>query len=284
MFVNKFDNFSRVPKKFKVQTNNSFKKKDNLSLGYLDNEEVHELIEKIVSWYKVRFSVSNLLQNKDVGLDDIEFDDNFYTMTFEELMDRISSTAIESISCNYINKNFNPNLGNLKYNLGVDSSYVVIDLFTLKNKMFRCEYDKICFLIVDKSSGKIVKVMGDFLLPVELKNNYADYNLEDILDLLEKKSSDKVNYSSLKKCVNKHNNDILVREKIINMVCEKLLFDDNINFDCGYYIATTFLDDFSTFYGVKFGDNYLESIIDKRYKSANKSKNNTKKRVKTVSS
>ena len=50
-------------KNIKIQRNSNTKSKNELSFGKLDSKETEELINKIVSWYKIKFSGSKLLSD-----------------------------------------------------------------------------------------------------------------------------------------------------------------------------------------------------------------------------
>lgn len=257
------------PKNIKIQKDNNTKKKSELSFGKLNNKETEELIEKIISWYKIKFSGSKLLS--DDSSKNMDFDDNFYTMTFSKLNDRLNCDEIDSFKCQYINIDYNMDFREIKKSLDIDKSCIAVELFTTKNNFLIKKYDKICFLIIEKDTGKLVDVKGDFLLPKEFRDNYFNYELRQILSLLESNNNG-VNLSVLKKCILHHDKDMLVRMKVINNICDKLLFGFKDDFDLGYYAAMIFLDDINSFYGLDINYNYLDTIIDKHYKNKKKKK------------
>lgn len=256
-------------KNIKIQRNSNTKSKNELSFGKLDSKETEELINKIVSWYKIKFSGSKLLS--DDNSKNMDFDDNFYTMTFSKLNDRLGCDEIDSFKCQYINIDYNIDFREIKKSLDIDKSCIAVELFTRKNNFLIKKYDKICFLVIEKDTGKLVDIKGDFLLSKEFRDNYSNYTLKQILGMLEKNNND-INLSVLKRCILRHDKDMLVRMKVINSICDKLLFSFKDDFDLGYYAAMIFLDDINSFYGLNINYNYLDTIIDKHYKNKKKKK------------
>ena len=106
-----------------------------------------------------------------------------------------------------------------------------------------------------------------------------DMKINDITDIFKNtefsifkdvSNNNGINLSVLKKCILHHDKDMLVRMKVINNICDKLLFGFKDDFDLGYYAAMIFLDDINSFYGLDINYNYLDTIIDKHYKNKKK--------------
>lgn len=271
--------FSSFSKKTGDDIVNEYDEINDISLGKLNNEQTDELIKKIVSWYKIKFSGSSFSDTIDSNSsNEMDFDNNFYTMTFDKLTDRLSCEELNSFRCNYINVSDNTDFSNLKNEIGLNDSFIIVGIFTKKNNFILKQYDKICFLIADKKTGNIRYIRGDCLLPMEVADDYTNYTLRQLLNIMDKEANEEIDISILRECVEKHDKDILMREVVINRICDRLLFDDNEDFDVGYYTSMFFLDEINVFYGLDFTYDFLDEVINKHYKRMKVSEKNANKK------
>ena len=222
----------------------------NDTLAGLDHESINELVNTLVSWYKIRIPDSIFMKNENdvvINKEDVAYK-NYVNMTFEELFKR--NVSLDLLKCNY--RNGNP------YAKGT----LVLKIFTttglLKNKE-----DKVCRILADRSNGKIRGIEGDYLLPNNLTKNYTSYTLDEMAKLINDSHIDSLNYNSLSNCVKNRKKDILTRNKIIDTVCLELLNSNNNDFRYGYYRAFVFLKEINDYFDFDFDFDYLNRMTEK---------------------
>ena len=264
IMINLFDGINKYLNKHKnSDKKNSLKlqKKKNFfvkndTLAQLNHNEINDLTHVLVSWYKIRMPDS-IFMNKDnnvaINKDDVAYI-NYVKMTFDELLRR--NNSLNLLKCNY----------------RLDSPYergtLVLKLFTttgfLKNKE-----DKVCNILADRVSGKIIGIEGDYLLPDDLEKNYTNYTLKEMLDLLDKNHMESLDYSSLSRCIADRKKDVSTRNKIIDTVCLGLLNSTADNFDYGYCRAFIFMKEINDFLDLDLDLDYFNRFMDKTKKEMN---------------
>ncbi len=246
-------------KNYKLQKNDRksyFVKSD--TLGALDYNEVNELAERLISWYIVKIPDRLFVSNNGVltlNKNDVNYQ-VFKKMTFADFIRK--NHKLKYLICEYSNNDF------------LNNGSLIIQIYTtrglLKNKI-----DKVCNILADKNSGKLLGIDGDYLFPKNLNKNYTNYSLEEMLTLIRNNPIENLNYNSLKNCVNKRNKSVKTREKIINRVCSGLLFYNEEEVDYGYYRAMAFLKDINYFLNLDLNVQYLDKIIEnKKLEKTNK--------------
>ena len=242
----------------------SFFLKD-VNLGELGSDYLNELISILVGWYRVRMP-DNVFVKKGsdflIDTHNVNYS-NYKKMSFEQLLKRNSDLNL--LKCKYRNDRIY-SIGELSLKI-----YTVTGLFNNKE-------DKVCNIFIDRESGRITHIEGDNLLPNKIIDNYSNYTLHELLDLLSKGNVENLNYDSLIECAANRKNDLDARDKIIDTVCLELInSDDN---DYGYYRALTFLKEIANFLELKFNSSYFNNFVEKIY-SANKVEKKEKHKVKS---
>ncbi len=241
------DGNNRVQKNAKKEKKKNFFTKND-TLGMLDYEEVNDMANRLISWYRIKI-VDGILTKKDnkviIDVDNYSYN-NYKKMNFEQLLKR--NDYLYLLKCKYETNGFNSSRDN-----------IVIKLFTCKG-LFKNKVDKTCFIYANSDDGRLLKIEGDNLLTNVIDKDLTNYNLEDICLLLEKKHIDDLNYNNLKLCIMNRQKSILTRNKIINKVCSDLISgSDNVEY--GIFRASDFLKDINKFLNLNLGVNYLEGII-----------------------
>lgn len=216
-----------------------------------------------------------------------------------------------------------------KYN-DYDKSHIYIDLFTEVKTLLGTIPSKECIIVANKYNGKVIRIFGDDLTEnnitslnlfqeignerkkmewnfrahmengteqnnssIELLENFDNQKLtlEQLLNILENSNIKNLNLDFLRSCINKRNNNIVTKKKVIDFVALSLVFgksynpgydyisDDDSSIEYGYFRAKKFLTDFNNYY--KWGldpNDYLNQLIS-NYEIKEKKKNiQTKKK------
>ncbi len=243
--------FNKNNKKYKLQKDdkkNYFVKSD--TLGGLDFQEVNELAERLISWYKIKIPDRLFVDDGNkVYLDKNNVNyETYKKMTFNDFVIKNSNARL--LNCEYKSNDF------------LNNKSLILNIYTVKG-MFNNKIDKVCNILVDKFSGKILGIDGEFLFPKNLKENYTNYTIDEMLGLMKKNHVENLNFNALKTCVNNRNKNIRTRDKIIERVCSKLMFNGIEENEYGYYRAVAFIKDINTFLGLNLDILYLERIKEK---------------------
>lgn len=272
--LNVYESVKRIfddNKKVKVQKSEKkcyFVKKD--TLGLMKHDEVDKLSNVLVSWYKLRIPDDLFVENKGellINKNNVNYK-NYKSMTFEELHKR--NVDLNLLQCKYHNSSYFFN----------DS--LIINIFTTTG-LFNNKIDKECKILVDRDNGKILGIEGDYLLPKNLKKNYTNYTLDEILELIKKDHAEHLNYDSLVKYVTSRKRDIITRDKIIRKVCSDLLFSSDEKLEYGYYRASTFLKEMESFLDINFEPDYLVKLLSNGYDNDKNNKKNVNSSLKKLS-
>ncbi|MEE3343079.1 MAG: hypothetical protein VZS44_03210 [Bacilli bacterium] len=256
--------------KVKLQKDNKsshFVKSD--VLGNLNHIEIDNLTKTLISWYKLKMPNRLFTNNNgklEINKDDISYT-NYENMTFGQLFRR--NTSLLLLKCKYGN-------GSSFYS----NDKLNMDIFTTSG-FFGNKIDKLCKISIDRNDGKILDVDGDYLLPLNIKNNYTDYNIEELLELLKKDHIERLNYNSISNYVSRKKKDLSMRNKIIKKVCMDLIASSNDKIEYGYYRAVTFLNDIGNFLKIDFDKDYLNKLVADLEKK--KVKNNSSVKGKKIS-
>ena len=148
---------SKNKNSLKLQKKNFFIKDD--TLAKLSHHDVNELANVLVSWYKVRMPDGIFMKDENdivINKNDVSYK-NYVSMSFDELLKR--NTSLSLLKCSY--RNGSP----------YDKGTLVLEIFTTKG-LLKNKKDKICRILADRNSGKIIGIEGDYLLPDTLNKNY----------------------------------------------------------------------------------------------------------------
>ena len=253
------------------------------NFGTLDIDKIQLIIKKIVYWYMVKFPDQDLVINKNnVSIIKNDFkENNSDYMTLEQLNIRLSCSVINAFECKYIS-DYRIDSSVISYisDLKESDSYIFIKLMYNSSHLFRKSYDKDCLIVSDKD-GTILSIIGNNLLLDEIKENSETINLEQLLCILKKSQRNNLDFYYLDECVKKRKKDVAIRDKIINIIATKLLFDATRE-EYGYFRASQFLNDFNTLYSLNLDNGYLDEIIRKHNEDTLKNDNQCNKKSKSL--
>lgn len=242
-----------IPLKIDEESSRTFFLKD-ITLGELDSEYLNELIDILVGWYRVRMPDSVFVKNGNnvfINKQNVSYK-NYKKMSFEQLLKRNSDLYL--LKCKY------------RSDRVYSKKELPLKIYTTTG-FFNNKEDKVCTIVVNRENGKIIRIEGDNVLPEYIMDNYLNYTLHDILDLLNNEKIENLNYNSLIECVANRKKDLDARDQIIDTVCLELFDSDDK--DYGYYRAFTFFKEITSFLDLKFNSNYLDNFGGKIYNIKN---------------
>ena len=250
------------------------KRDESVTIGMLDFNDIQDYIFKIISWYNIKYPNSDLLlSNSKVDVMNKENKTISDYMTDNELYNRLSSSVIESLKCNY-SSSFECNYSDIKKERFNDKDYIYIQLMSQEKKFFMRDKEKDCFVVATKN-GDIIDIIGNNMLLNEILKNVDNLNIVQLLGILKKSKKNILDYYHLNKCVEHHKNDIIVRNNIIDTI-SKMIISSASNVEYGYFRALEFLNDFSNYYNLKFDSKYFDNIVKNINKSNFDAKSNKK--------
>ncbi len=232
---------------------------------YIEPEELQELINNIANWYEIKYPERELEYYhgiKHTNFKDIKKISN--VMTTRQLFYRLSHKQLCLMECGYRSKGYTQQT---IYKDGEVVGYKPQILIKI-NRIFKEDYDSIFedlpwFMIkADYYNGKIIK--DD---EIEKYTNKKEIKLDELLIIFNEKYKKELDFIELQKCVNNHNYDIELRNKILQMVALKLLYSKNTIPERGYERAKRFINEFNKNLNLNLSTKELDDIMHKNYQN-----------------
>lgn len=191
----------------------------NENNAYLNIEEIQKLVNKIVSWYIFKFP-NRMLNDSKIDMRFIKIPDISESMDIKQLLYRLSHSEYCVMDAKYrTSGGFVDSNNNINY--AVDLS------------------DRFDYILI-RENGTI---------NYESKQKYQ-IKSRDIEEFYEKYKNDpRFDMTKVKECINRHNNDLILRNHIIDAVKEGLLYEKHTTPENGIYRAKAFIKDILEYYG-----------------------------------
>lgn len=274
---NKFKLFNNKKGNEKKKKREEFQER----LGFLSAEEVNRFIITTVNWYNHRFS-DDYLDDDERGNVFIKVVDNVANnsenMTFSELNNRLSEVTKNSLKCRYIGDVRTPNfVDTSRENINIPYICIKITkLNTLMELLLKKKQADECVVIANPNNGQIIDIQnsGENFLPKAVLDNYDKLSLDNLLFILKRYSAEDIDLDNLEECVKRRNNDIKIRDKIVDFISKRLIEEDSVDKDnhkYGNMRANAFVCDFKSAYNQAshFGisnDEAVKLMTDKNIK------------------
>ena len=206
---------------------------------FININDIENLINKLVTWYEIKYSDKQLNIEELEELDglkkiDISYFNNAF-MTFKDLLYRLSNKEYFIIKCPYRNIQ----------NLNQSSKELPID------------YNKDYSIFYDVNSNREIYLSIDMIINhISLKTDKLYYKLSELgID----------NLDTIKKVIKTNEKDKLLREKILELVALKLLYSRNTIPERGLKRAEKFIKEFNHELKLHLNTRELDIIISKNY-------------------
>ena len=258
--------YKQDTKSYEIEKNKVFLNwlKNSINDGYycfIEIEELQELIDNIVNWYEIKYPEREFEYFegvKDTSFQDIKRISN--VMDFKQLLYRLPHNQLCLIECGYrarawtltpIYKNDNE----------VESQIQIFMRINRKNK-------EECRPLGRKWPDFLLgasHLTGEVKIDCELEDYLENITLDELLIILNEKHTDELDFTELKKCVDTHNYDVELRNRILKLVALKLLYSRNTIPERGYERAKRFINEFNKKLNLDLSTKEIDEIMHRDY-------------------
>ena len=259
--------------KYEINKNKEFLEwlNDKIANGYIplvSNDILQNMIDDIAKWYEIKYpesefdyyeGINNLKLQKVKRLSK--------EMSFEQLLHRLSYAQFDLIKCDY-----RTGFGYCTPIYEEDKivsykSFISMQIKINPQKDFDISKHYIDYKLnyhfnidASPSSGKVV-------IDYNLKNYVSskDINLEQLLFVLKNKYQDRLDFKELEICIDTHNIDLELRNKIFQLISLKLLYSKNTLPERGYERAKRFINEFNKKLNLNLTTFEIDKIINRDY-------------------
>lgn len=220
--------------------------KKNNYIEFIDNKELQDLIDRIATWYELKYPESNILAEEE----------NIYptceSFSFEQLKYRLSYNQFKLLQCPYrelANVVINSPMDNVNFKI-----YISLPAKDENNEDF--------IILADKATGKVIIRENSILSKYVKKHSIL---IDDLYDILIKENV-KFDNKALLQAINLNKLDKELRNKVLNLAALKLLYSKNTTPYAGYERARKFIDEFNNNVDeLNLSTNEIDNIIAKDY-------------------
>lgn len=256
-------------KSYEIRNNKEFlewlnaKKKE----GYqeiMSSDELQSLINYITTWYEIKYPERELEKLEGVTYFNFEgLKPLSNEMDIRKLFYRLSIDENCLLECDYRARGWgqHPIYENGKVSKWITHMFLTINT---KNQDAKLWSDPSFYLIyADDKTGKI-----------ENKDDLKKYvdkdsmTLEELLEELESKHSEELEFNELRETVSLHKTDVELRNKILELVSLKLLYSEHTIPERGYIRAKKFISEMNRELGTNLTVSQIEEIMKRDYKKS----------------
>ncbi|MBR1386552.1 MAG: hypothetical protein IJ568_06950 [Bacilli bacterium] len=243
--------------KYNIKTNYQFLEwlKNSLDGGYksyMNITDIQNLIDKVANWYEIKYPEKELEKNEGI------IDKQFFAikniedlLTTDQLLYRLSSKERNILNCNYRSNGKSIDENN--------SEEVYVEISSInKNKYAKNDIPKF-YVVADAETG-IVKPNYELQKYVQ-----KEVNLDELLEIFDKKYNGELDYSLLKETVNNHKSDIELRHRLLQLTLLKLLYSNNTTPERGYERAKNLIKDFNNDLDLRLSQEEIDEIMSRDY-------------------
>lgn len=251
MYGYEYDNFKSLDKKeYILKDNQRFMEYYNnkINLGYIpiiNLQEMQQLIEEIALFMEFKYPhymLKSIIYSKNISDDILNSRKISKLFDIEELKRRLHNDYVQFLDCNYCE--------HVKLQITNEN---LSRIWQPTMEIFRIS-----------PNGKIEQYVLENLRELDfIQDIDGIQRIEDLLGRF-KGIETNVDYSDLERVVEKHKNDISMRNKILNLVSLKIFYDSFPEFS---YIRTkSFIRMFNKEYNIKLDINKIEELFEIDYK------------------
>lgn len=225
---------------------NNFNEKN----AYLNIDQIQELVDKIIMWYNFKFPNRKL----EEGVIDTRFlnlQNIGDKMDIRQLLYRLSHSEYCVMEANYRTSSAYVDQSN-NINFGI--------------KVANEEFDLNCIYIKENGTLNYDSKQKYNITSRSIEDFYEDYKNDKRFDMLE-----------VRRCIKRHENDLILRNHIICAVREGLIYDAHTTPEKGMYRAEEFVNDMLEYY--EDIDLYNHNYIPKKEEIKEEPKKNILRRI-----
>ena len=267
MNIHEFKRFYKQDKKKYIITKNKNVLcwiKNRCVNGYnpcIDIKNLQSLIDTLTNWYEIKYP--DRLLNESIDIleinDVVELSKN---MSFEQLLYRLSYKQLDFIKCIYRSYNCGQTVIRDKNNnyLGMENNIIIylrkksVESDDTSEVINKNHYIKV---VANSNTGKIKNISQ---LEYIIGDNIT--NIQQLFILLIENYHDQIDCTGLRNCIKNHNDDIELRNKILQLVLLKLLYSKNTTPQNGYKRALMFIEEFNKNLGINLNSKEIDEIIE----------------------
>ena len=263
-------------KEYELERNKEFinwlKNKTNSGYhNFISIKELQKLINNITEWYEIKyperefecFEGARYMSFQDIKtISDV--------MDIRQLLFRLSHNQLCLMECGYRAKVW------VKYPVYEDDkevdweSQIAIQINRKNNEerelLTNVEKSPYFYLRANHMTGKVLKNHETD----EYLDGKEDIILDEALTKFNEKFQDELDFTELKDSVNDHNNDIELRNKVLQLVALKLLYSKNTIPERGYERAKRFINEFNEGLNLNLSTEKIDEIMNRDYTNQNK--------------
>ena len=251
--------------KYNLKNNCNFLEwlKNSLDSGYELNatmQEMQDLIDKIANWYEVKYPERELERTEGIYTEEFKnVSDISGTMDFQQLLYRLTPVELNLIQANYRSKG-SISIPYQDNNEVKTSDVAIITIKSINEEKYPEGRVPSFVFAVDPVTGNIKNTIEK-----ERYLGYEDVNVDEALDIFDKKYKRELNYKELDKIVNNHKGDIELRHRLLQLVALKLLYSKNTTPERGHERAKKFIEEFNKNLGLTLSAQEIDEIINRDY-------------------
>lgn len=270
--------YEQDSKKYDISKNKELLKwlKDAIKKGYspfIDIENLQELIDNIVYWYKMKYPERELKLYEGIEyyyFKDIETLSK--VMNIKQLMYRLPHDQLRLMGCEYrSNYESTKSTYNKK---GVVTKEKTILFIKIDEKKNECDHSSIYRNLSNSFSLQIEADSGK----VDIDDNLRKYvnddkiNLDKLLILFTEKYSNELDFTDLQRCIYNHNCDMELRKRVLQLAALKLLYSNRTIPERGYERAKKLINEFNKEMDLNLSTIEIDEAINRDYSNSKKTK------------
>ncbi len=261
--------YEQDEKKYIINDNKLFLSwlKDEVNNGYnlgMKEDKIQNLIDKLAIWYELKYPNRELEKHDGVTYPDFQkLQDLGPSMDIEQFIYRLPNSELNLLECPYYSNGWSAGFKDEG-----PSAWIYLDKkdWDFKDFLINDVYRTISFPCKTKTG--IVNLNKDYDKEILKYTDKEVLRIEELLPILEENMADDYNIEAARICVNNHNVDVNLRDKILQLAALKLLYSENTIPEYGYQRACALIDDFNEYYNLSLSKMEIDEIMSRDYKNA----------------
>jgi len=209
-------------------------KEQGYSCSY-HTKDLQKLLEFLSCWYEIKYPENDFNSDKNSRFDTIS--SIAPAMDINQLLYRLPSEFLTILECPYRCKNL---CIEKQYNDQITFSYLTLIGISLKHATHLPHQ---FFVRADPKTGKIIRIDNNPFLIAPKQN----FTLEQLLNHLQNKPNNNLDYSDLSTVIKQHQMDIELRKKVLLLAAFELLYSENTTLESGYKRAQYMTQEFNEY-------------------------------------
>ena len=236
--------------------------KNSINNGYdcfVTIEEMQELINYIVNWYEIKYPerefelYEGIRNTKFSNIQKIS-----EVMDIEQLFYRLPHKQLCLMECNYRSKFFGQHP---IYENGKIIDWKTYILINIDKKNIKNKFVPYFIIIANYITGEVINIF-ELKEYIEIKEKT---NLIELLNFLNKKYIEELDFTELKKIIYNYECDLELRYRILQLIALNLLYSKNTIPERGYGRAKRFIAEFNKKLNLNLSTTEIDNAINMNY-------------------